>query len=436
MPRNTTLPTQGLPVSDTTTPSCNDAGCGGFQTSRRSMLGGIALGGLTAVTGSTVVTMSSAPAFAADAVDAPVLVVLSLRGAADGLSMVVPHGDPVYYQARPQIAVPMAQLLATDSFFGLHPALAPLLPMWNNGELAAVHATGLPVANRSHFAAIEEVEDADPGSAARTGWLNRLLGEAPALSPLTGVSVTGGAPPASMFGENPAMSFLSLATATIAGDSRSDPARARLTSLQQVWAADQSGMGKAVRGAMAAVDGLDGARAQRTLGVQYPASDLGQALATVARTLRGGSGTQLVTVDSGSWDMHSDLGTPTRGRMLDNLTDLARSVAAFFDDLGTARDRVTLVTISEFGRRVVENSATGLDHGWGNAMLVAGANVAGSRYYGRWPGLENNVDSDLSVTTDYRSVLAEVVATRFPTASVPSVFPGFTREHVGVMSAS
>lgn len=436
MPRTPVLPAQNPATSAVLAPSCADAGCGGYQASRRSLLGGIALGGLTTVTGSTIVTMSGAPAFAADAVDAPVLVVLSLRGAADGLSMVVPHGDPVYYQARPKIAVPVSQLLATDSFFGLHPAMSPLLPMWNAGELAAVHATGLPIANRSHFAAMEEVEDADPGSVARVGWLNRLLGEAPAPTPLTGVSVSKGAPPASMFGENPAMSFSSLETATIAGDTKNDPARPRLNSLQQVWADDNSRMGNAVRGAMAAVDGLNGARAQRTTaGVRYPASDLGQALSTVARTIRGGAGTQLVTVDCGSWDMHSDLGTPARGRMRDNVTDLAQSMAAFFGDLGTARDRVTLITISEFGRRVVENSASGLDHGWGNAMLVAGAGVGGGRYYGRWPGLENAVDADLRVTTDYRSVLAEVVAKRFPTASIPSVFPGFTRENVGVMSA-
>ena len=104
------------------------------------------------------------------------MVVLSLRGAADGLSLVVPHADPQYYAARPRIAIPADTLLAKDGQFGLHPNLAPLLPLWTSGKLAAVHATGLPAPNRSHFAAMEEVEDADPGSSARVGWLNRLIG--------------------------------------------------------------------------------------------------------------------------------------------------------------------------------------------------------------------------------------------------------------------
>ena len=114
------------------------------------------------------------------------LVLLSLRGAADGLSLVVPHADPIYYAARPRIGIPHASLLAPDAMFGLHPALAPLLPMWNAGTLAAVHATGMATPNRSHFAAMEAIEDAAPGSTERNGWLNRLLGELPGTSPAPG----------------------------------------------------------------------------------------------------------------------------------------------------------------------------------------------------------------------------------------------------------
>ena len=133
-----------------------------------------------------------------------VLVLLSLRGAADGLSLVVPHGDPAYYAARPRIGVPHTALLAPDAMFGLHPALAPLLPMWQAGTLAAVHATGMATPNRSHFAAMEAIEDAAPGSTERNGWLNRLLGELPGASPLQGTAM-GNQVPTSLFGTKPGL---------------------------------------------------------------------------------------------------------------------------------------------------------------------------------------------------------------------------------------
>ncbi len=144
------------------------------------------------------------------------LVLLSLRGAADGLSLVVPHGDPAYYAARPRIGVPHTALLAPDAMFGLHPALAPLLPMWNAGTLAAVHATGMATPNRSHFAAMEAIEDAAPGSTERNGWLNRLLGELPGASPLQGTAM-GNQVPTSLFGTNPAFVVGRVDKAEVAG---------------------------------------------------------------------------------------------------------------------------------------------------------------------------------------------------------------------------
>src|SRR5205085_4743179 len=132
--------------------------------------------------------------------------VLSLRGAADGLSLVVPHADPVYYSSRPRISVPADRLLAKDAMFGLHPQLAPLLPLWESGRLAAVQATGLAAPNRSHFSAMEEVEDADPGSAIRSGWLNRLIGTDASTSPLQGFNAAGGVVPSSLYRTQPVMS--------------------------------------------------------------------------------------------------------------------------------------------------------------------------------------------------------------------------------------
>jgi uncharacterized protein (DUF1501 family) len=319
--------------------------------------------------------------------------------------------------------------------FGLHPALAPLLPLWNAGRLAAVHATGLPAPNRSHFAAMEEVEDADPGSTVRSGWLNRLIGQDDRTSPLQAFSVGSGVPPASLYGPADYISAGEVASMAVPGAEKSDTeAWRRLRSLHRVWEGQDTVMGRAMRATLRAVEEFDPVHDTRktpTHGATYPSSDLGRAFAEVARVVRGDVGVEVLTVDQGDWDHHSGLGTPERGRMLRNAGELASSVAAFFTDLGALADKVTLVVLSEFGRRVVENANDGLDHGYGNAMLLAGAGVVGG-YHGRWPGLTEELDADLLVTTDYRSVLSEVVSSRFA-ASPAAVFPGFVRESVGVM---
>ena len=413
--------------------------CPGPSASRRGLLRGAALVGATTMFGSAVVTMDGlhSPGLAASLVRAApapsVVVLVSLRGAADGLSLVVPHADQAYYDGRPGISVPAASLLAPDATFGLHPGLAPLLPLWTSGRLAAVHATGLPVANRSHFAAMEEIEDADPGSTARVGWLNRMIGANSTQANLEGLAVGSGLP-ASFLGPEPVMGFRSLETATVAGDDKYDPAHTRMRALRTAWSGSRSPVANAFRTALDAVVDLTPAKEQPDHVAAYPASDLGKALSAVARTLRADLGVSAVTVDSGNWDMHVGLGRPDSGWMRRNATDLAASIAAFFDDLGPVADKVTLVTLSEFGRRVQQNGTSGLDHGWGNVMFLAGAGVKGGRYYGRWPGLTNTLDADVAVTTDYRSVLAEVVSTR-TSASTATVFPGFTPESVGAMTS-
>jgi len=398
--------------------------------SRRGLFSGaVALAGATTLVGSAAVTASAASVTPA----ASVLVVLSLRGAADGLSIVVPHADPVYYASRPRIAVPSDRLLAKDAMFGLHPELAPLLPLWTAGKVAAVQATGLPAPNRSHFAAMEEVEDADPGSTARNGWLNRLIGTAAGRSPLQGFNMSGGVTPTSLFGPEPTMSASGVDEVGLPGEDESDHGERR-RSLRTLWDHDRSPLGRAMRSTYAAVDTFGPAKAAADTTSSYPDTDLGRALAQVARVIRGNVGVEAFTVDQGDWDMHAGLGTADGGWMVNNLRELAGAVAAFLGDLGDQAGKVTLVTISEFGRRVVENASQGLDHGYGNVMLLAGAGVRGGQFYGSWPGLRADGDADLLVTTDYRSVLAEVVATRFG-ASTATVFPSFSPAPVGVMTS-
>ncbi len=174
--------------------------------------------------------------------------------------------------------------------------------------------------------------------------------------------------------------------------------------------------------------------------VAYPtvwnASPFAKPLENAAKLVKANLGTDVIAIDAGNWDLHTGYGTISWGSMQSNVDGLAQSLKAFFDDLGELRSRVTVVTISEFGRRVAENGSQGFDHGWGNMMLVAGAGVKGGQYYGSWPGLDTNSlsDGDLKVTTDYRNVLGEIVSRRFPDRSVTSLFPGLSYNPLGFMA--
>lgn len=395
--------------------------------SRRAVLRGLAAGGVALTVGSSVVTLSARSALADEAAPtAPVVVVLSLRGAADGLSLMVPYADRGYYAARPSIAVPAGTLLHTDGTFGLHPSLAPLSPLWTAGKVAAIHGTGMVRPNRSHFEAMEIVEDADPGSSARLGWLNRLIGSDSDTSALQGVAV-GNDTPTSLYGPAPTMSFSSLSAAELAGDDPSDPWRRQ--SIDALWGGSTTPLGTAMSSLLASVDDLAAARALPDTSSSYPDADIGRALSAVARTIRSGVAVNVVTVEQSTWDDHVGLAYV----LADRAQALAASIAAFFTDLGDDASRVTLVTISEFGRLVAENSAAGLDHGWGNVMFAIGAGVTGGYRTRSWQALDTGPAAEVPVTIDYRDVLAEIVGRR-TTASIPAVFPGLKPDPVGFMA--
>ena len=405
------------------------------------------LQGMAAATGAGVATTVFGDAFRQTAYAATtggnVLVVISLRGGIDGLGVVVPHGDPAYYTARPTIAVPRESLLAQDAMFGLHPALKPLEWLFTAGELAAVHAVGLPAPNRSHFAAMEEVEDADPGSVARRGWVNRMIGLDAGTEPSEAIHLTSSIVPTMMSGPAPTLAASRMDQIALVGaEEPGDWSDRRRTQLDMMWASGSDPLHQAYRSAARTVDLVAPVAATDyvpTEGVTYPrtwpARDLSDALQDTAQLIKADIGTEVVSLDFGSWDMHSDYGTLQWGDMQSMLAGLAGALDAFMRDLGPLRSRVTVVTISEFGRRTRENGNRGLDHGWGNMMLLAGGGVRGG-YHGTWPGLGTGgeVDADLRVTTDYRDVLGEVVARRFPERSVAEVFPGISHAPIGVMS--
>lgn len=403
--------------------------------SRRGLLKGAALsagaGVATSMFGSTFLQAT----YGTTRPSGNVLVLLSLRGASDGLSLVVPHADPAYYAARPQIAIPKASLLAQDATFGLHPKLAPLLPLWNAGKMAAVHAVGLPAPNRSHFAAMEALEDADPGSNVRVGWVNRLIGQDTYTNPLQAVGLGMSVPITALYGPQATVTTSSIEDLALAGDNKWDTYHRRRRSMQTMWAGAGGQLGAGARSALSAIADFAPVKATSDVpanGATYPKDDLGDALQATARIIRGNVGVDVIAVDhDGGWDMHTDLGTVSSGLMIEATDILASSLAAFFTDLGALGSKVTVVAISEFGRRVKENGNLGLDHGYGNAMFLLGGGVKGG-YYGTWPGLQNTEDADLAVTTDYRSVLSEVVVKRM-NASTAAVFPGFTPNPVGAL---
>jgi uncharacterized protein (DUF1501 family) len=404
---------------------------------RRGFLRAAAVAGGAAAVTAVHGTAFTATAYAATGSAPRVMVVLSMRGACDGLSLVVPHGDPTYYTARPSIAVPSTRLLAKDGFFGLHPALAPLVPWWTSGKMAAVHAAGLPAPNRSHFSAMEQVEDADPGSSDRIGWLNRLIGRDGTGSPLEAIQFGGGVPSTAMAGPEPVLVSQDADSVELSAADSPAAAAKRHASMSKMWDGIPGPLATGARTALDVVDQFAPVRNGSSTpanGAVYPNSDLARALSSAARTIRADVGAEVITVDHGSWDHHTWIGQPDNGNLRRMADEFAGSVAAFMTDLGALANKVTVVTVSEFGRRVKENANQGLDHGYGNVMFLLGAGVKGGRYYGTWPGLTNTTDADLLVTTDYRSVLSEVVTSAF-NASSAQVFPGFSPQSLGLMQA-
>ncbi|MBA2444270.1 MAG: DUF1501 domain-containing protein [Nocardioidaceae bacterium] len=416
------------------TESCS---CPDYTLSRRALLRNTGLVSAGAVTTTMFGDTLRQAAYGATP-DGNIMVVLSLRGGCDTLSLVVPHADPSYYRARPTIAIPRSQLICEDANFGLHPAFQPLKPLWTSGQMAAVVATGLKVANRSHFSAIEEIEDADLGSEVRSGWINRLIGLDQLRTPLEAVNVGSALQPTSLYGRQPTLSTEHPEDIDLAGPGAADARRQRRRALDQVWGQERGSLAVGARSALATTATL-GTTLQNgyrpASGAVYPAGSFGDAMRDTAQMIKARVGIEVITLDHGSWDMHSRLGrsdATSPVSMTGMVTTLAQGLAAFFADLGAEGDRVTLVTLTEFGRRVKENGNQGLDHGWANSTLLMGAGVRGGRYYGTWPGLDDLSEGDLRVTTNYRSVLSEIVSTRFG-VSTSQVFPNFSPETVGVM---
>lgn len=410
---------------------------GGFT--RRRFLGGTAaLAGAGMLSGLVGPLTSTQVAFAAPGdTSSDTLVVVSLRGGFDGLNAVVPASDPVYRAARPNVGIPASRLLQLDSTFGLHPALQPLKALYDAGELGFVHAVGQTDPTRSHFAAMEEMERAAPGSSLRTGWIDRMVGAAGSTQHIAATSLGVSQASTAFAGPNPEIAMRSVDDFQLNGawDERErNRWRSALTAMYAGAPAALAAPARATLGTLATTAAMADAGYTPAGGAVYPDSELGNALRDVARLIKAGVGLRVAAVDCGDWDMHAGQGTVDRGWFTDKLADVAASLVAFRTDLGTGMRDVTLITLSEFGRRLSENGSGGTDHGHGNAVFLMGGGVVGGQVHGRWPTLAKDrlVQGDLAGTTDYRLLLAEILEKRCGVAA-GTVFPQVGTSRLGIV---
>ena len=409
-----------------------------MQTSRRFFLrnGALAIAGTTAIPSFLVRSVMAEAA----AVTAPgrQLVVIFQRGAADGLNVVVPYREKNYYAMRPGIAIPDNQVIDLDGFFGLHPALAPFKPLYDQGHLAIIHAAGSPDMSRSHFDAQDYMESGTPGvKSTDDGWLNRAL-QAEDLRPrimshaqehtaFRAVAL-GSQVPRTLAGKVPAIALANINSFTVGGKGPAPSPAA--TAFQAMYGESGDSIlhatGDETFDAVKMLRAANPGQYTPVAGANYPNNEFGNNMKQIAQLLKANLGVEAAFTDVSGWDTHQNQGGVT-GQLADRLREFSSAIAAFWLDMGPAAENITLVTMSEFGRTARQNGTGGTDHGHANAMFVLGGHVKGGKVYGRWPGLADeqlNEGRDLTVTTDFRQVLGEAVAKTIGANNLEVVFPG------------
>ena len=383
------------------------------------------------------------------------LVVIFLRGGADGLNLVVPFGDPDYYKLRSSIAIPApgkeGGAVDLDGHFALHPRLASLGPLFEKGLAVAAHAVGYDKNTRSHFEEQDVWETGVIGNTVNSdGWLNRHLITSEGHGPVRAVSI-GTSLPRILRGQAPAYAIRGISDLAFPG-TRTDEARV-LAALEHAYRTNP----EAHRGdasdllAQTGSSTLEGVKQLQKIAAQpyqpkaqYPNTDLGRRLSEVARLIKADIGLEVAEVDYGGWDTHQNQGG-TQGQFANLVGTLGDALAAFAADLDDRMDDVVVTTVSDFGRTAAENGTQGTDHGWANSMLLLGGPVKEaqkaaerpSKVIAKWPGLapdKLNQGRDLLHTTDFRNVLAELVRVHLGNAKLEKVLPGHQFEGVGLIA--
>jgi len=360
------------------------------------------------------------------------LVVIFQRGAADGLNIVVPHGESAYYAMRPSINIPRNAVIDLDGFFGLHPSMAALQPLWKDRHLGIVHAAGSPDPTRSHFDAQDFMESGTPGvKATDDGWLNRSLHALPPQPDKSAFRAIALGPslPRILSGSEPAVAMNNINDFSVGG--RNPNAAPISNTFEAMY--NQSvdtvlhGTGRETFDAVKMLKSADVTNYKPAPGANYPNGRFADSLKQLAQLIKANLGVQVAFADIGGWAHHVNEGS-TQGQIANILGEFSGSLAAFWNDLGNLAEDTVVVTMSEFGRTARENGNRGTDHGHANVMFVMGGPVKGGKVYGRWPGLDQSQlyeGRDLAVTTDFRRVVGEAVSRHLGNQRLDAVFPGF-----------
>jgi uncharacterized protein (DUF1501 family) len=394
--------------------------------------GAVAIVGTTAVPG-----FLTRAAFGAESVGdkRKRLVVIFQRGAADGLNIVVPHGEPAYYSMRPSINIPRSAVIDLDGFFGLHPSLSAFQPLWRQRHLAIVHAAGSPDSTRSHFDAQDFMESGTPGvKSTEDGWLNRALHSLPQPANQSAFRAIALGPslPRILSGSEPAVALNNINDFGVGGRNPNAAPMAKTFEAMYSQSVDSvlHGTGQETFEAVKMLKSADPSKYVPTAGANYPRGRFGDSLRQLAQLIKANLGVQVAFADIGGWDHHVNEGN-TQGQIANLLREFSQSLAAFWTDLGDLAEDTVVVTMSEFGRTARENGNRGTDHGHANVMFIIGGPVKGGKVYGRWPGLDQSQlyeGRDLAVTTDFRRVLGESVSHQLGNRALGQVFPGFDNQ--------
>jgi len=356
------------------------------------------------------------------------LVVIFLRGGADGLSMITPYFEDRYYAIRPNIAIQESDVVKLDDRFGLHPGFRPLDGLVSAGHVLGIHAVGSFDRTRSHFEAMSAMERglADDGAGPASGWLGRYLAASaqPSHTPLRAVAFGSTMPDALRGGMN-SVSLESIRNYRLNGNQAEQAELiAKLRKLCQADKDAASEAGLSTLRVLEALRKLDLPKPSES-GPKYPETGLGSGLRETAMLIKGDVGMEVAFLNMGGWDTHVAQGS-TSGWIHGLFAELGQAIRAFVDDLGPSFAKTTIVVKSEFGRRAYENGGLGTDHGRAGAMLVLNGSLKRSGAFARWPGLQPDdleEPGGLRVTTDYRDVLAEVLRDRQGFAGTDTVFP-------------
>jgi uncharacterized protein (DUF1501 family) len=371
-----------------------------------------------------------------------ILVAIFQRGAADGLNIVVPFGEKSYYSLRPSIAIPApsgssdagATAIDLDGFFGLHPSLASLKPLFDARQLAIIHASGSPDSTRSHFDAQDYMETATPGvKSTADGWLNRLLQQVPDAdaTPFRAVAFAASTP-RTMLGSASCLCTEDLKGFHLPGNPNRQARGVQLveSAFEEMYAsASDPLLANTAHETFEAISTLQRLQIgdyQPANGAEYPRGPLGRSLQQIAQLIKSDAGLEIAFADVGGWDHHVNEGGVT-GQLASRLKEFGDSLAAFHKDMGDRMADITVLTMSEFGRTARENGNRGTDHGHADAMFVLGGPVKGGKVYGKWPGLKEDElyeGRDLALTTDFRDVFAEVAVRHLGVKEAHGIFPG------------